>query len=50
MGCYNGTQLPKNSILDSRLPFSVAEVEEIKAVWDLVKRKFEETAREMLIR
>ena len=51
MGCsHGGTQTRTVTILDPRVPFTSAELEIIRAFWWHVKRKFEDTAREMLIR
>ena len=51
MGCSHGTTQPRVvKALDPRVPFTAAELDTVRAFWCHVKRKFEDTAREMLIR
>ena len=53
MGCSNSrtsSVMSRRMSVASRKPFNKAQIAEIRAIWEKVKRKFEETAKEMLIR
>ena len=51
MGCSQSTQVPVvHKTVDHRLPFTASQVDEIQTFWLNVKRKFEDTARDMLLR
>ena len=51
MGCSQASHVvvTKNDI-DSRIPFNRTQIEEIQDFWEMVKRKFEDTAKENMIR
>jgi hypothetical protein len=57
MGCSNGRPVSSRHrdsttaplVVDPRLPFTQEQLKSIRTVWNLVKRKFEDTARENLI-
>lgn len=53
-GCSsNGTQVAVSGPqidMDPRVPLTRTELEDIRTAWSYVKRKFEDTARENLIR
>ena len=53
MGCSNG-KLKKTSSVesypDSRVPFSKEEILDIQDLWGLTKQKFEDTAKDNLMR
>ena len=51
MGCSHASNVvvAKNDI-DSRIPFNRTQIEEIQDFWEMVKRKFEDTAKENMIR
>lgn len=51
MGCSNGHPVAGQNVpFDSRVPFTPAEIDDIQTFWDIVKRRFEDTAMENLIR
>ncbi|ELU15965.1 hypothetical protein CAPTEDRAFT_193618 [Capitella teleta] len=56
MGCSNGRPMSGRRsdstvpmVVDPRLPFTQAQIKTIRSVWNLVKRKFEDSARENLV-
>ena len=55
MGCSNGKVVVtddtiEHQMLDARVPLTKAQVEDVQSFWDYVKRRFEDTAVENLIR